>query len=184
MSFILNNSDNMQKNLKNALTLRLNNQFKEKLEKNNQKLADLSKELSSSSGASGGGGGGAGALKELEDYIDKIKDLFDETFIESNLEIRGNMFVDTIECSEIIVTSANNLNITRLIESVFGDSANENPNLDIIDMIRGKNLKLSSQTISDSELLNCKIVGGTIEGIDISHLIPRSCRGSCRRSRC
>ena len=129
---VINNS-NGQLNLRKMLNSKLSGKFNDQLKKKYEKLEDISKDYMVSI-ASGNSTNQVGLplAKELETFIDSIKDLFEEGFLQDDLTIDGTLIVNRIECGEIAVTTSNNLNITKIIESVFGDAASEDPNIDIV----------------------------------------------------
>ena len=159
MSIINNSNSEINAKLKSLLNNKLNKKYQQQLSEKYSKLEDLSKEYIINMAAEQNTNQvGLPLSKEIEEFIERIKDLFDEGFFDSDLNIEGTLVVDRIECGEIAVTTSNNLNITKVIESVFGDAAAEDPNLDIFSLIGGRDLKLKKQTISESHLINCHIV--------------------------
>ena len=168
MSTINNSSGKGQLDLRKMLNSKLQGKFNEELKQKYEKLEDLSKDYILSIAAdSSANQVGLPLAKELESFLDGIKDLFEEGFLEDDLTIDGTLFVNRIECGEIAVTTSNNLNITKVIESVFGDAASEDPNLNIIDLIGSQDLKLKNQTISDSLLEGCTFRGGTLVDVTL-----------------
>ncbi|MDA7573735.1 hypothetical protein N8751_00470, partial [bacterium] len=175
MSVVNNSSGKGQLDLRKMLNSKLSGKFNEELKKKYDKLEDISKDymlgVASDNSANQVG---LPLAKELETFLDSIKDLFEEGFLQDDLTIDGTLVVNRIECSEIAVTTSNNLNITKVIESVFGDAASEDPNIDIISLIGSRDLNLKNQTISDSEFSNCVMKGGKLIDVELPAATPTS----------
>ena len=110
MSTINNSSAKGQLDLRKMLNKKLQGKFNEELKKKYEKLEDISKDYILGIAADASTNQvGLPLAKELEVFLDSIKDLFEEGFLEDDLTIDGTLFVNRIECGEIAVTTSNNL---------------------------------------------------------------------------
>ena len=144
----------------------LTSSLKDNLSKKYSKLEESTKDGAVNTSAIPPPPPSVSAVEELEEFIDKLKDLFNEGLLEKDLDLSGNLTVNTVFANDIRLLGQNNLNVGRVMENAFGDNAGDEIELDIGSLIRGKDLGLSNQTISESLLSNCRLRGGTIEDVE------------------
>jgi hypothetical protein len=104
-------------------------------------------------------------VSESDKYIDELTQLFDNNTLDGNYNINGVLSVNTIETDNIIIRNRND---KYLVENI--DNVNK-----ILDIIKSQDLKLSKQTINNSELNNITVNSSKIYSSIINDSIINRC---------
>ena len=118
-------------------------------------------------------GSSASVVQDIEPFIDEIVTFFEQGFFDNPLEISGNFKVNTIEADSITLSSANNMDVGKVLLTAFGDSFLELGEINYKDIIQNLgDIRLRNQTLTNSFFSGGVIDGAIIrnsvfEGLDL-----------------